>query len=60
MSLNEADCEGSFTLIQGGGLSVLIKLGKDCFWWLLFEDDYYDLLLIEPGLGERGKVGLKK
>lgn len=42
MSLNEGDCEGASTLIQGGGLSVLIKLGKSCFWWLLFEDDYYD------------------
>ena len=56
MSLNEADCEGTF--IQGRGLSVLIKCGKSCFWWLLFEDD--NLLLIEPGLGERGKMGLKR
>lgn len=57
MSLNEADYEGSFTLIQGGGLSVLIKLGESCSWWLLFEDDYYDLPLIKPGLGEKGKMG---
>lgn len=54
MSLNEAACEATF--IQGEGLSVLIKLGKDCFWWLLFEGDYYDLLLIEPTLGEREKM----
>lgn len=51
MSLSEADCKGTSTLIQGGGLSALIKLGKSCFWWLCFEDDYYDLLLIKEKEG---------
>lgn len=58
--MNEVDCKGTFTLLQGGRLSVLIKLGKSWFWWLLFEDYYYDLLMIELGLGERGKMGFKK
>lgn len=50
MSLSETDCKGTSALIQGG-LSALIKLGKSCFWWLYFEDDYYDLFLIEEKEG---------
>lgn len=51
MSLNEADGKGTSTLIQGGGLSSLIKFGRSCFQQLCFEDGYYDLLLLEEKEG---------
>lgn len=59
-SLNATHCKRTFTLLQEGRLSVLIKHRKSWFWWLFFEGDYYNWLLIELGLGERGKMGLKK